>query len=553
MRHLASIIPLISVLMLISCNKGEKPYPISSKDIASAEKIIGLEFNEAERDSMMDGLNDARGDYAAIHNYPLSNNIPPAFLFNPLPYGYIPDTRQKNIRWNLPENVELPADMDELAFYTLAELSILVRQKKISSLQLTQFCLERLKRFGDTLQCVITLTEDLALKQAKRADAEISQGIYRSPLHGIPYGVKDLLSLPGYPTTWGAVPYKDQVIDETATIINKLEEAGAVLVAKLTLGALAMDDVWFDGQTKNPWDLNQGSSGSSAGSASATAAGLIPFAIGTETWGSIVSPSNRCGTTGLRPTFGRVSRYGAMALSWTMDKIGPICRTAEDCALVFNSIHGVDEKDPSTIPAAFNYTPEINLSGMKIGYLEDLFKQDYPNRYHDSITLEVFQSLSANLQPVMLPDSIPVSALSIILMAEASAAFDELTRSNRDSLLVLQKKEAWPNYFRQARFIPAAEYIQANRLRYILIHELHNLFSQYDVIISPSFGGSQLLMTNLTGHPCVVMPNGFDDKEHPTSISLLGNLFDEATILAIAKAYQDATEWDEQHPEFFKE
>jgi len=542
---------LIFSLSVISCNRNEKPVEISVKDISSTEKIIAMQFTQTERDSMLDGLNDALKDYTAIHDYPLTNDIPPSFLFNPLPAGFYPEQKQKVIQWNLPENVEMPADTDELAFYSVAELSVLIRQKKLSSFALTNFSLERLKKYGDTLQCVITLTEDLALQQARKADEEISKGIYRGPLHGIPYGIKDLFSFPGYPTTWGAMPYKDQVLNETAMVIKKLDDAGAVLVAKLTLGALAMDDVWFGGQTKNPWDLNQGSSGSSAGSASATAAGLVPFAIGTETWGSIVSPSNRCGTTGLRPTFGRISRYGAMALSWTMDKIGPICRSAEDCALVFNYLYGIDEKDPSTIGAAFNYIAEINPDKMKIGYLEDLFKQDYPNRYNDSITLEVFQSFGISLQPVKLPDSIPVSALIIILMAEASAAFDELTRSNRDSLLVLQKKEAWPNYFRQARFIPAAEYIQANRLRYILIREVHSLFSQYDVIISPSFGGSQLLMTNLTGHPCVVMPNGFDDQGHPTSISLLGNLFDEATILSVAKMYQDATGWDEQHPAFF--
>jgi len=552
MRHFLLIIPFISVFMFISCNKNKKPVELSSKNISSAEKFIGLEFTQAEKDSMLEGLQDAIKDYNSIQNYPISNDISPAYLFNPLPYGFTPEKKQKNIHWNITEKVEFPENIDELAFYTVAQLSVLIRQKKMSSFQLTQFYLERIKKFRDTLQCVITLTEDLALKQARKADEEISQGIYRGPLHGIPYGVKDLLSLQGYPTTWGAMPYRDQVIDETATVIKKLEEAGAVLVAKLTLGALAMDDVWYGGQTKNPWDLNQGSSGSSAGSASATAAGLISFAIGTETWGSIVSPSSRCGTTGLRPTFGRVSRYGAMALSWTMDKIGPICRTAEDCALVFNSIHGIDERDPSTFAAAFNYSPEINFSKMKIGYLEDLFQQDYPNRSNDSISLEIFRSLGAELISVKLPDSIPVRALSIILMAEASAAFDELTRSNRDSLLVLQTKNAWPNFFRQARFIPAVEYINANRLRTILIQELHEVFSKYDVIISPSFGGSQLLMTNLTGHPCVVMPNGFDDNDHPTSISLLGNLFDEATVLAVTKAYQDATEWDEQHPQLFK-
>lgn len=547
-----SPIPLafLVTIFTLSCDKQQSKEQITLETIESAEQMMGLEFTSAKRDSMLTGLQGVLKDYEKIRNYPIPDNIPPAILFNPLPFGFQPDNRQKPIMWDLPEKVGLPENLNDLAFYSVAELSVLIRQRKISSVELTKFCIDRLKKYGDTLQCVITLTEDLALRQAQRADDEIKKGIYRSFLHGIPYGVKDLLSFPGYLTTWGAEPYQDQVLNETATVINKLEEAGAVLVAKLTLGALAMDDVWFGGQTKNPWDLNQGSSGSSAGSASATAAGLVPFAIGTETWGSIVSPSTRCGTTGLRPTFGRVSRHGAMALAWTMDKIGPICRSAEDCALVFNVIRGQDAKDPFTIPAAFNYKPEVELSKLKVGFLEDLFKSDYFNRSNDSISLEVFRSLGAELIPVKLPDSIPTNALNIILWAEASAAFDELTRSNRDSLLRLQTKNAWPNFFRQGRFIPAVEYINANRLRTLLIQELHDLFSRYDVIISPSFEGDQLLMTNLTGQPCVVVPNGFIEG-HPASFSLLGNLFDEATILAVAKAYQEATEWDEKHPVFF--
>ena len=542
---------LLIAVVTCSCKKQQGTDEISVKDIASAEKMMGLEFTVAERDSMLGGLKDVVKDYEKIRAYTMANSIPPALLFNPIPSGFKPDIRQKDIRWDLSEKVVLPENKNDLAFYSVAELSVLIRQQKISSVELTQFFIERLKKYGDTLQCVITLTEDLALRQARQADEEIKKGIYRSPLHGIPYGVKDLLSLEGYPTTWGAEPYQDQVLDETATVIRKLEEAGAVLAAKLTLGALAMDDIWFGGQTKNPWDLNQGSSGSSAGSASATAAGLLPFAIGTETWGSIVSPATRCGTTGLRPTFGSVSRYGAMALAWTMDKIGPISRSAEDCALVFSVIHGQDDKDPCTITAAFNYKPQVDLSKLKVGFLEDLFKTNYSNRANDSISLDVFRFLGAELIPVRLPDSIPTNALGIILWAEASAAFDELTRSNRDTLLRLQTKNAWPNFFRQGRFIPAVEYINANRLRTLLIEELHDLFSQYDVIICPSFEGDQLLMTNLTGHPCVVMPNGFIEG-HPTSISLIGNLFDEAIILVVAKTYQDATQWDEMHPEMFK-
>jgi Asp-tRNA(Asn)/Glu-tRNA(Gln) amidotransferase A subunit family amidase len=551
MRIQVIFLTLLIAMLACSCKNQQNANEIYTKSIESAESLIDLNFTASERDSMVSGLQDLAKDYQKIHNYPLLNSIPPALLFNPLPSGFNPDINQKPIAWDLPEKVVLPENINDLAFYTVAELSVLIRQRKISSVELTQFFLDRLKKYSDTLHCVITLTEDIALRQAQRADDELKKGQYRSPLHGIPYGVKDLLSFPGYPTTWGAEPYEEQVLEETATVICKLEEAGAVLVAKLTLGALAMDDTWFGGQTRNPWDLNQGSSGSSAGSASATAAGLVPFSIGTETWGSIVSPSTRCGTTGLRPTFGRVSRYGAMALCWTMDKIGPICRTAEDCALVFNIIQGQDVKDPSTIAASFNFKSKLNLGELKIGYTESLFKGKYFNHANDSVTLDVFRSLGARLVPMELPDSIPTNALEIILWSEASAAFDELTRSNRDSLLRLQTKNAWPNYFRQGRFIPAVEYINANRLRTLLIQDLHNLFSDYDVIICPSFEGDQLLMTNLTGHPCVVLPNGFIEG-HPTSFSLLGNLYDEATILAVAKVYQEGTEWDEMHPEMFK-
>jgi Asp-tRNA(Asn)/Glu-tRNA(Gln) amidotransferase A subunit family amidase len=552
MRELIISLVVIGLVVCSSCKKQHNPDEISLSTIAQAEQLMDLDFTLSERDSMLSGLQELVKDYQKIHNYPLGNSTPPALLFNPLPDGFAPDVRQKKINWELPDDVVLPGDIKDLAFYTVSELSSLIKQRKITSVELTRFFLDRIKKYGDTLHCVISLTEDIAIQQAERADNELKKGIYRSPLHGIPYGVKDLMSFPGYPTTWGAEPYKEQVLEETATVIKKLEEAGAVLVAKLTLGALAMDDVWFGGQTRNPWDLNQGSSGSSAGSASATAAGLVPFSIGTETWGSIISPSTRCGTTGLRPTFGRVSRYGAMALSWTMDKIGPICKTAEDCALVFDVIQGADDKDTYTVPASFNYKSISDLHNYKIGYTHNLFKGKYHGHANDSITLEVFRSMGANLIPVQLPDSVPVNSLGIILWAEASAAFDELTRSNRDSLLCLQTKNAWPNFFRQGRFIPAVEYINANRLRTILIQEVHHLFKHYDAIICPSFEGDQLLMTNLTGHPCVVIPNGFVEG-HPTSFSILGNLYDEAIILAIAKLYQDATEWDEQHPSFFKQ
>lgn len=539
--------------LLLSCVKQEKkPAERSIDSLAYVESYLDLSFTQAKRDSLREGLRETVSDIRKIHAHPLGNSTPPAFNFNPIPPGFQLDQQQLPINWRLPADVMPPTDRDDLAFYTVAELSALIRTGRISSEELTRFFLERLKRFGDTLQCVVTLTEELALEQARRADAELANGRYRGPLHGIPYGVKDLLAVEGYSTTWGAMPYKDQQLDETATVVKKLEEAGAVLVAKLTLGALAMGDIWYGGVTKNPWDLKQGSSGSSAGSAAATAAGLVPFAIGSETWGSIVSPSTRCGTTGLRPTFGRVSRTGAMALSWTMDKLGPICRSAKDCALVFDVIRGSDGYDQTVMNAAFNYNAAAPVNQLKVGYLKTLFEQEYGNSANDSISLAVFRNMGLELHAVELPNDVPVNALSVILAAEAAAAFDELTRSGRDSLLVNQKKSAWPNYFRTARFISAVDYINANRIRYELIQKMNNVIKEYDAIIAPSFGGNQLLMTNLTGHPCVVFPNGFNAEGKPASISIIGNLYDEATLLQLAEAYQAATEVDEMHPEMFK-
>jgi len=407
--------------------------------------------------------------------------------------------------------------------------------------------LNRLKKYGPRLECVITLTEDLALAQAKRADEEIASGKYRGPLQGIPYGAKDLLSTRGIKTTWGSVPFKDQLIDQDATVIQRLENAGAVLVAKLSMGELAWGDVWFGGTTKNPWNLKQGSSGSSAGSASATSAGLVGFAIGTETWGSIVSPSTRCGVTGLRPTYGRVSRKGAMALSWSMDKIGPICRTVEDCALVFHAIEGPDGYDQTLYNLPFNYDPDIDLKNLRIGFLKNDFDSVKENKANDDSSLAVLQSLGARLTPIRLPE-FPTNDLSIILSAEAGAAFDDLTRSGKDDLLVRQIKDAWPNAFRLSRFIPAVEYIQANRIRYLLIQEMQKLLQGVDLYIAPSFQGDNLLLTNLTGHPCVVLPNGFSKEGTPTSITFIGRLFDEARLLAVAKKYQDATGFHLRHP-----
>ncbi|MFO7827912.1 MAG: amidase [Bacteroidales bacterium] len=539
---------LFSFFVVLSCQTDKDEIDI--KTVQLAQKIADLDFSDTEIDSMLTALSGARDEYSKLREVEIGNEVVPRLYFDPRPRNFSIPNKQEDIQWQLSENVELPDHLEELAFYPVSKLAALIKSRKITSVQLTEMYLNRLKKFGDTLQCVVSLTEELALMQAAKADEEIANGNYRGPLHGIPYGIKDLFAVEGYKTTWGAASFKDQNIEHTATVVKNLEDAGAVLVAKLTLGALAMGDVWFGGVTKNPWDLNQGSSGSSAGSASATAAGLVGFAIGTETWGSIISPSTRCGVTGLRPTFGRVSRYGAMALSWSMDKIGPIGRNAYDCALVFNAIRGYDANDPSTTDYPFNYR-EKDIAGYKVGYLKSFFDKDYRGQENDLETLEVLKEMGVALHEVELPQDLPVGSMAIILEAEAAAAFDELTRSNSDDELTAQHKYAWPNIFRTARFIPAVEYIQASRLRDMLIEEFHQVIKDYDVIVTPSYGGDQLLMTNLTGHPCVVIPNGFDDEQHPTSISFIGNLYDEATVLNFVKHYQWATDFHQKNPEFF--
>ena len=521
---------------------------VTKEMIEQAEQIAGLEFTDAQREEMVRGLNRKLESYTAMRSVEIPNSVLPALRFDPVVPGVRPPTAVKagrRPRRSDPGRVTRPANLEEVAFWPVTKLSELIRTRQVTSQELTEMYLDRLERYGPQLECVVTLTKERALEQARRADEEIRAGRYRGPLHGIPWGAKDLLAVKGYPTTWGAEPYVDQVIDMDATVVRRLDEAGAVLVAKLTLGALAMGDVWFGGRTRNPWNLEQGSSGSSAGSAAATAAGLVGFSIGTETLGSIVSPSTRCGTTGLRPTFGRVSRHGAMALSWSMDKIGPICRSVEDCALVFEAIHGPDGLDPTVRDAPFVWDASLSVKDLRIGYFASAF-EDEPEgerarewRRMDREVLDVLRSLGAELIPFELPDGLPVQALRIILDAEAAAAFDDLTRSGRDALM--DERSSWPEIFREARFIPAVEYIQANRIRSMLMAAMDEAMRGIDVFVTPSYGGSVLLTTNLTGHPAVVVPSGFASDGTPVSISFIGNLWGEAEALAVAKAYQDAT------------
>ncbi len=528
--------------------------PITKEMLANAEAVVGLEFDEEERELMLQGLNRNLRRYEQLSEVPIPNGVHPALGFDPILPGRKLPTGDDSFRMSRQPDVQRPANLEEVAFWPVVRTAELIRTRQVSAVELARMYLDRIERYGPTLECTITVTEELALKQARRADAEIARGHYRGPLHGIPWGGKDLLAEDQYRTTWGAKPFENQVLEEDATVVTRLEEAGAVLVAKTTLGALAMGDVWFGGRTRNPWNLEQGSSGSSAGSAAATVAGLISFSIGSETLGSIVSPSTRCGATGLRPTFGRVSRYGAMALSWSMDKLGPIGRSVEDCALVLNAIRGADGKDPTARDVPFDWDPELPLSRIRVGYYRSAFereRRDEQGKAFDDRVLVELRSLGIELIPIELPDQFPLDALRIILSAEAAAAFDELTRTNRDDLLVRQDQGAWPNSFRQSHMIPAVAYIQANRVRTMVMEALDATMSGIDVFVSPSYGPNVLLMTNLTGHPCVTLPNGFTDNGTPTSISFIGSLYGEGLLLRVAKAYQDATDFHTRQPPEF--
>lgn len=523
--------------------------------LADAEKVAGLEFTPEEREMMLEGLEGNLDAYRELRMVEIPNEVAPAARFDPMLPGRTAPTGERPFRMSREAGVRRPADLEQVAFWPVTRLSELVRTGQVTSLELTEMYLGRLKEHGPRLEAVITLTEELALRQARRADADVRHGRWRGPLHGIPWGAKDLLAEDEYRTTWGARPFEEQLLPVDATVVERLEEAGAVLVAKLTLGALAMGDYWFGGRTRNPWDLEQGSSGSSAGSAAATVAGLVGFAIGSETLGSIVSPSTRTGASGLRPTFGRVSRAGAMALSWSMDKLGPICRSAEDCALVLHAIHGADGRDPTARTVPFGWDADSDLSELRVGYFRTAFEAERDGKARDEAVLRVLEGLGVKPVPVELPDRYPLGALRVILSAEAAAAFDVLTRSGDDDRLTRQTEGSWPNSFRTARMIPAVEYLQASRVRTMVMGALEAALEGIDVLVTPSYGGagnsSVLLMTNLTGHPAVVVPDGFDGEGHPASISFIGRLWGEEAALRLAKAFQDATDFHTRVPPLF--
>jgi Asp-tRNA(Asn)/Glu-tRNA(Gln) amidotransferase A subunit family amidase len=538
---------------------------VTDEMIRQASWISGNAITDDQRKLMLEGLNQADADYAKMRAVALSNAVPPAFTFEPMVAERSSPDPAPRRRPSPPagKHVLPPGTKDDVAFAPVTMLSEWLRHKTISSTELTTLYLDRIERLDPKLHAVITLTPERAFERAAAADAEIAKGRWRGRLHGVPYGAKDLLAVAGYRTTWGAVPFKDQVLNETASVVERLDGAGAVLIAKTAVGELAWGDVWFGGMCRNPWKLDQGSSGSSAGSASLTAAGCVGFAIGTETWGSIVSPSTRCGVTGLRPTFGRVSRRGAMALSWTMDKVGTIARSAADGAMIFEAIHGRDARDPYSRTAPFAWPVERPRKSIKVGYVKSLFDADYTKmadkdedkrgyeewKSFDARSLDTLRMLGFELTPIELEFSVPVPPLATILTAEAACAFDALVRDGRVDTMIRQVADAWPNVFRQGALIPAVEYLRAQRLRTIVMREMEKIMEAVDVYVVPSFGGDNELLTNLTGHPAVVVPNGFRVLDGtPTSITFQGRLDDDDLALAVAEAYQLATDFHTRRP-----
>ena len=560
----ASKMPLDVLAQTPTPSPSPSPTPaprISKEMMHQAEQLIGIELTDAQEAMALGGVNRNLDSYEAIRKIDVPLDTEPAIAFHPMRGRKELYVNQTKFRFGKVEAPQFKT-VDDLAFARVPQLAELIRTRRVSSTELTKMYLARLKKYGPKLLCVVTLTEELALKQAAAADAELKRGKYRGPLHGIPWGAKDLFATKGIKTTWGAEPYRDQVIDYDSTVVERLTEAGAVLVAKLSMGALAQGGRWFAGVTRNPWQPEEsqvGSSGSSAGPASATAAGLVGFSIGTETLGSIVSPSSRCGVTGLRPTYGRVSRYGAMGLSWTMDKIGPMCRGVEDCAAALHAIYGPDGKDITVGDAPFNWNPDTNISTLRIGYLKTEFDgpttpptneqqraQAEQRRVIYKTALEVLEKAGAKLTPIELP-KLPAASLRFILTAEAAAAFDDITRDGRVNQLSGQSPGDWPNTFRTSRFIPAVEYLRAQRVRTLLMREMEMLMSQWDVFVSPAPGSASLLITNLTGHPAAVLPCGFVN-DLPVAIMFTGGVYDEVSPLRVALAFERATKWKDMHP-----
>jgi len=545
----------------------ERAERITAAMLKDALAVAGLDFTDEERQQILNGVNQNLTRYADLRQLHIDPNIAPPLYYSPIVPGTRLDRAQKPFRTSATPSLRRPANLEDVAFWPLAHLAHLLKTRQVTSVELSRMYLDRLKRYNPMLNFVVTFTDDLGMQQAQQADREIAAGKYRGPLHGIPWGCKDIIAVPGYPTQWGSGAFKGQVIDTEATVVRLLREAGAVLVAKLTTGELASGDQWFGGRTNSPWDPTEGSSGSSAGPASATAAGCVAFGIGTETSGSILSPSTICGVTGLRPTFGRVSRYGAMTLSWTQDRLGPLCRTVEDCALVFRTIAKADEQDLSVIDLPFNWDAELDIRKLRIGYLAPAFRE--ANRHddwkrNDGQVLDQVKALGVTLEPFELP-AMPLNVTGGILGAESGASFDEFVRSGRDKNLTNKGRS---NGMRQSRLVPAVEYLQAQRVRAMIMRQFAATVSRFDVYIAPyinmrsggagrsgraggAAGGDStpplppsairdhFQVANLCGYPAVSVPNGFTAEGKPTSITFLGRLYAEAEILALARAYQE--------------
>ena len=536
---------------------------ITERTLAEAEKLFGLQFSEAERQQILGGpIEEAADGFFAEQVKSLNkrrdqnmpNSLAPAMKFDPRLPGVSYPNQANSVALFAEEIAPIPTDAESIAFASVKQQARWMTTGQISSRELTEIYLARIEQYGGLLECFVTVTPELARAQADQADRERATGQVRGPLHGIPYGVKDLLDTEDILTTWGATTYKDRVANSDGAVVRILRDAGAVLLGKTTLGALAWGDVWFGGETRNPWNPKEGASGSSAGSGSATAAGLCSFGIGTETLGSIVSPADRNGLAGLRPTFGRVSRAGAMALCWSLDKIGPLCRYVEDTAMVLGVLNGFDVNDASSIDMGFAYDGRQPISDLTVGYDPDWFTGE-DVKSTDHAALEAIASIGVTLQEISLPD-LPVDEIMAPLSAESAAAFEELTLSNRDDELRRQIDNAWPNSFRQARYFSAVDYVQADRLRRSVMQQTQEFFSQVDVIIGPSFGTPMLSLTNFTGQPCLAMRAGFeeitprslfnhpendtDETLHriPRSISLWSNLYQEGKLLQVGRALE---------------
>jgi Asp-tRNA(Asn)/Glu-tRNA(Gln) amidotransferase A subunit family amidase len=537
-------------------NAPHAPAPQLTKDmLRSAADVAGLEFTDEQLDKMLTGIAENTVKLRDLRKIEIDNSIAPPLYFNPVLPGMKIDRTPRPFRASATPRVQRPANLEDVAFWPVTNLSELLRTRKVTSVELTEMYLARAKRYNPKLKCFVTITDDLALREARQADQEIAAGKYRGPLHGMPYGIKDLFAVKGYPTTWGAAPFKDRVIDVDATVVTRLREAGAVLIGKLATGELALDDIWFAGQTMNPWDPSMGSQGSSAGPGSATAGGLVGFSIGTETLGSILAPSAICGVTGLRPTFGRVSRYGAMALSWSMDKTGPMCRSVEDCALVLNAIQGADNLDLAAVDVPFNWDATLDVRKLRVAYLKAAFektRQTPQVEANDRAALDKIRSLGIELAEFRLPES-PKLDPSAILNSEGISALHDPVDTHPDQL-ARQDRIASQNAY---RLYPAADYVNANRARMVLMQEMDKLMAKIDVYLLPydyadytpnPVADRSTGITNLTGHPSVTLPHGFDEKGHPTGLTFIGKLFGEAQMLAMAKAYQDSTGWHLKHP-----